>query len=369
MQFIPGIELARLFYEDEVKPILDDEFPGLVYSAALLGSGSEVLGFDTEMSTDHSWGPRCYLFVADEDDDLADLIRLTLGNKLPLTYRGFYTHYQSTVEEPNTHMAGPTDERPINHRVVINTLPNFLQKYTGAAIDKGMGLLDWLLIPEQNLRTLTAGGVFHDGLGTLGPLRERLAWYPHDVWLYLLSAQWSRIGQEEPFVGRTGIVGDETGSAVLASRLVRDLMRLCMLIERHYAPYPKWFGTGFSRLACAPKLMPIFAAVHQATGWQEREEHLVTAYEFVAEMHNQLGITKPIQSKVSYFHDRPFRVIEGGEAADIVRQSITDEAVRALPPGIGKVDQFLDNTDILSHPERCRAMASLYWVGETVVDR
>jgi hypothetical protein len=31
-----------------------------------------------------------------------------------------------------------------------------------------------------------------------------------------------------------------------------------------------------------------------------------------------------------------------------------------LPSGIGKVDQFLDNTDILSVPERCRALARLY---------
>jgi hypothetical protein len=350
-----------LFYQEAVRPILDSDFPGLIYSAALLGSGSEVLGFDTEMSTDHSWGPRCYLFLQESDHEkLADPIRLALGNKLPLTFRGFYTHYQSTAEEPNTHLAGPTEERPINHRVVIDTLSNFLQDYTGAAIDKGMTLLDWLLIPEQNLRTLTAGGLFHDGLRTVEPLREQLAWYPDDVWLYLLSVQWERIGQEEPFVGRTGIVGDETGSAVIASRLVRDLMRLCMLMEREYAPYPKWFGTGFSKLRCAPKLRPIFAAVHRAKSWQERETHLVAAYEFVAQMHNQLGITASIPNQTSYFHDRPFQVIQGGEAAHIIRQSITDEAVKALPPGIGKVDQFLDNTDILSHPNRCRAMAGVY---------
>jgi hypothetical protein len=361
MHFIPGVELARLFYEEAVRPIVESDFPGLVYSAALLGSGSEVLGFDTEMSTDHSWGPRLFLFLnASDYEKEGEALRLALGHQLPLVFRGFYTHYQTTPEEPNSHMPGPTDQRPISHRVVISTFSQFLKEYTGAALDQGVTLLDWLLIPEQNLRTLIAGGLFHDGLGTVEPLRRELAWYPDDVWLYLLAAQWGRIGQEEPFVGRTGIVGDETGSAILASRLVRDLMRLCFLIERQYAPYPKWFGTGFSKLSCAPVLTPIFAAVHHATSWQEREEHLVSAYEYTAERFNRLGITPPVQSKVSYFHDRPFRIIEGGEAAAITRRCISDEAVLGLPEGLGKVDQFVDSTDVLSNVERCRALGVLY---------
>lgn len=361
MKFIPGIELAKLFYDEAVRPILEKDFPGLIYSAALLGSGSEVLGFDTEMSTDHSWGPRMFLFIGDDDQKkLAESIQLALGNQLPIIFRGYYTHYQNTPEEPNTYIPGPTDERPINHRVVIKTFSRFLEDYTGAALDKEITLLDWLLIPEQNLRTLIAGGVFHDGLGTVETLRQRLAWYPHDVWLYLLSAQWSRIGQEEPFVGRTGIVGDETGSAVLGSRLVRDLMRLCFLIERQYAPYPKWFGTAFSQLDCAPTLTPIFAAVHRSTGWQEREAHLVKAYEYIAGMFNALAITPAIQTKASYFHDRPFRIIEGGDAAATIRRAIIDEAVRALPPDVGKIDQWVDNTDVLSNEVRCWALKALY---------
>ncbi|MDX1416342.1 MAG: hypothetical protein R3293_19240 [Candidatus Promineifilaceae bacterium] len=33
-QFIPGLELSRLFNVEAVRPILDREFPGLCYSAA-----------------------------------------------------------------------------------------------------------------------------------------------------------------------------------------------------------------------------------------------------------------------------------------------------------------------------------------------
>ncbi len=65
--FVPGQELSRLFYEEAVRPILDQHLPGLDYSAALLGYGSDVLGYDTIRSTDHGWGPRLVLFLDDSD--------------------------------------------------------------------------------------------------------------------------------------------------------------------------------------------------------------------------------------------------------------------------------------------------------------
>src|SRR5579863_5216771 len=71
--FVPGIELARLYHRELVGPLLDRYFPGLAYSAALVGPGSEVLGFDTPRSTDHDWGPRLQVFLADQGP--ADEIR------------------------------------------------------------------------------------------------------------------------------------------------------------------------------------------------------------------------------------------------------------------------------------------------------
>ena len=47
----------------------------------------------------------------------------------------------------------------------------------------------------------------------------KFAYYPHDVWLYLMAAGWSRIGQEERLMGRAGLVGDELRSAVIGARL------------------------------------------------------------------------------------------------------------------------------------------------------
>lgn len=363
--FIPGLELSRLFYLEAVRPILDAEYPGLVYSAGLLGSGSEVLGFDTPMSTDHNWGPQVVLYLAEGDREyLADSIRETLGHQLPLTFRGYSTHFEQASYEPGTMLLTNANRRPINHHVRVTSLERMFGRHIGVAPDAELTVGDWLTIPEHKLLSLTSDGVFHDGLNALGPMQRCLSYYPRDVWLYLLSAQWQRIGQEEPFVGRTGTVGDEIGSSVIAARLVRDIMRLCFLIERQYAPYSKWFGTAFARLDCSRRLTHVLRRVLRAIDWREREEHLSSTYGLVAAMHNGLAITEPMPEKVSAFHSRPFLVIQGEAFARAIWACIEDEDVKSLPFGVGKVDQFLDSTDVLSHTDRCRTLRALYDRGE-----
>ena len=44
--FVAGVRLAGEFYAEAVRPVLEAEFPGLAYAAALIGAGSEVLGFE-----------------------------------------------------------------------------------------------------------------------------------------------------------------------------------------------------------------------------------------------------------------------------------------------------------------------------------
>src|SRR5215510_472086 len=93
-EFIPGLQLSELFYHNAVRPILDEHFPGLVYSAALIGSGSEVLGFDTVMSSDHHWGPRVMLFLG-EDDYIHFRRTIDEGFRygLPASFHGYPTNF------------------------------------------------------------------------------------------------------------------------------------------------------------------------------------------------------------------------------------------------------------------------------------
>ncbi len=208
---------------------------------------------------------------------------------------------------------------------------------------------DWLATPQQILLEVTRGAVFHDGIGDLTTARESLAWYPDDVWLWLMACQWRRIDQEEPFVGRTAEVGDELGSRILAARLVRDAVRMCFLQDRRYAPYSKWLGSAFRELDANSALGDLLVDVLAATEYETRETSLVEVVRILAGRHNALGLTATVDESVGRFHDRPFRVLGSGRFVDACLERVSDPWLRSLPL-TGAVDQFIDSTDVLSEP-------------------
>ncbi len=349
--FLPGRELNRRFYAEAVRPLLAEYFPDLPYAAALLGPGSEVLGFDSVMSTDHDWGLRLLLLLHEADSDQVASIDQLLSRRLPSQFLGHLVpDAQDTGDTGNMSARQPSGS-PISHAVLPATLRQLTRTQLGIELDQPLRAVDWLLIPSQALRALADGAVYHDGIGELTALRERLAWYPYDVWLYLLASGWQRIGQEEHLMPRAGYAGDELGSAIIGSRLIRDVMHLSFLIERYYAPYPKWLGTAFKQLACAEEMWPALWRAQRASTWQEREEALSQAYILLANMHNALGITEQLPVAVSPFYDRPFQVIHGDLFAAALAARITDPEVKRIAARglIGNIDQVTDNTDVRGH--------------------
>ena len=137
-------------------------------------------------------------------------------------------------------------------------------------------------------------------------------------------------------------------------------MRLCFLIERRYTPYPKWFGTAFARLRCGPALQSVLNAALRANDYPEREAALVQAYETIGELHNALGVTTPVNARVSNFHDRPFRVLHSERFADALLAVIRDPLVRAIDGRFGGIDQITDNTDVLQFPRVYPRLRALY---------
>ena len=93
--FMPGLSLCRLFYLEAVRPLLDRTYPDLLYAAARIGPGSEVLGFDSERSVDHDWGPRLELFLSADDviSHGADISAL-LATRLPKPILGWPTNFE-----------------------------------------------------------------------------------------------------------------------------------------------------------------------------------------------------------------------------------------------------------------------------------
>ncbi len=352
--FIPGLELSRIFYEEAVRPILEEAYPGLPHAAARVGSGSEVLGFDTPRSADHEWGPRLSLFLApDMAAEHGTALRDLLAKRLPKRVRGWPTHFHhDDPRDPVGHMR--LTDGPVNHRVGVSDVGAWLHRELG--LDPGLQaptLRDWLAMPQQKLAEAVGGAVFHDDLGSLTEARRRLAWYPDQVWRYLLACQWQRIAQEEAFVGRCAEVRDDLGSAVVAARLVRDLMRLCLLLGRRYAPYTKWLGSAFARLEVAQGLGPVLLGVLGAADYATRERLLGDAYEMVAGLHNQTAIAPTVEPGRRLYRGRPYQVIRADRFAEALAATLTDPVLRGLPL-VGSVDQWADSTDFMGRHELVR---------------
>jgi len=359
-EFTPGLELAEHFYREAVRPLLDEAFADLRHSAALIGPGSEVLGYDDPMSADHHWGPRVLLFVSAGDYKAhKDAVHDALTAQLPTQILGYPTNF-SEPQADGSMLMQEVESGPVRHRADLVTIRGFFRVLLGVDPDAEITAAEWLSFPQQALRSIAGGAVFHDDLG-LESLREKFAWYPQDVWIYLLAAGWRRIAQEEAFVGRTGLLGDELGSRLVAGRLARDLMRQAFLMERSYAPYAKWFGVAFAELSCASVLVPVLERATAAITWKEREDALVDAYSQVARMHNDLGLTEPLPTEATPFHNRPFLVIHGDRFAEALCAGLQDPELKRLAkqPLIGSIDQFSDSTDLTAAHWR-RGLRALY---------
>lgn len=311
--FIPGLELSRRFYTEVIRSLLEEAAPGIPHSAARLGPGPEVLGFDTPHSANHERGPHLQLFLRSRDVSRhAGRIRHVLAEHLPGTFHG----------------------RPVEaarQPVEVTHVTSWFTATLGFDPSSHITPQDWLATPTQLLAGVTTGAVFHDGLGVLAPLRTALQWYPHDLWLHVLACQWKRVSQEEAFVGRCGEAGDELGSAVAAARLVRDLMRLCLLMDRRYPPGNEWLGSAFARTSAGPRLTPVLTAALAATDWRSRGQHLAAAYETVASLHNQLELTDPVDPATGTQPGTPYRLLRAERFTKALVARIYDPAVQALP--------------------------------------
>jgi len=360
-EFIQGEELCRKFYEECVHTILSEHYPALNYSAGLLGYGSEVLGFDTLMSRDHDWGPRMQLFLTAEDaKQVGEEINELLSRELPYEFYGYSTHFGPPNESDNgTRKLEDISAGFVSHRIIVTSLEAYLKDYFPVNVMGEISEVDWLVIPQQKLRSIVDGAVFYDGLNILKTIQEKLRWYPESVWIYLMTSAWSRIGQEEHLMGRCGTVEDEVGSYLLGASLSQVLMQLAFLMEKIYAPYPKWFGTAFRELKLAADLYPVFEEVRTARTWQERQGGLVKAYLVLIRQMNSMKMIESVDEEVVDFFGRPFKVIHAGKIAESLRKLLRDTPLVNMPL-IGNIDIVTSSTDVVENNIICHQFGDFY---------
>lgn len=354
-----GLDLCRGFFFDAARPILEQYFPNLAYSAGLIGYGSDVLGYDDAVSRDHMWGPRFYLFLRGEDIGQREAVFAALSEHLPCTYGGFSVNF--TAPDPNdggVHHPQFVERGPVNPLIFIRTLDEFLTEQLGTSRLSALGPLDWLAFSEHRLLSLAAGTFFVDGLS----LKEQLAplrYYPPEVKLYLIASNWDSIASEEAFVRRCGDCGDGIGSRIICARICERLMRLCFLYKEVYAPYSKWFGTAFSRLGLDKTVGTEIAAALSAESLAAREDHLVQAQALVARLHNESGLTPPVPFQVERYFGREIKVIFAEKFAEAAEKLLRGTALEGVPL-IGTLSQAGGLSNFSDDPGCAGRIQALY---------
>lgn len=337
--FVTGRDLSRAFYREVLAPAV-----AIPHAAGLLGTGSDVLGYDTERSTDHDWGPRAVIFVAPH---AREEVAARVSAALPEQFRGWPVSIGR-------------DGVPFRPQIDVATLSPWVVERLGTdPLVADTCPADWLVMPQQRILEVVGGAVFHDDGGDLTRLRALLGWYPDDVWWWMLACQWSRLAQEEPFVQRTAEVGDDTGSAVITARLVRDAMRLALLVARRYAPYQKWFGTAFSRLDDPEGLGRHLRSALSGTTLRECEDALGETYQILASRFNALAPDLDVDVSLRDFHGRPARILGADRFAEAALARVTDPRLQGLPL-IGSIDQAVESVELLTSPAMCRELMVLW---------
>lgn len=360
-KFIKGLDLCEGFFDECAKPVIDKYFPDLQYSAGLIGYGSDVLGFDDEVSRDHMWGPRFYMFLSENDIDKKDEIFNRFAENLPYEYMGYSVNF--TEPDPNDcGVQHPKfiDSGKVNPLIFIQTFDEFLIDEIGTADLDNITPLDWLAFSEHRLLSLVSGRLFVDKLN-IRAQTNKIKFYPDEVKLYLIASQWNIIASEQAFVKRCGEVEDEMGSQIICARIAERLMRLCFLYNNTYAPYSKWFGTAFSKLNIDGEIKKHISGALFANSLSEREDNIVQAQTAVADLHNESAITERVDIKIESYFGRDIKVIFADKFVDATVEKLKGTAFENIPL-IGTMSQFGGLSDFADEKVYYEQIKKLYGV-------
>jgi hypothetical protein len=327
MTFVKGLELNEHFYHDVVSALLQSRYPKLRYSAALIGYGSDVLGFDTPVSTDHNWGPRLQIFLLPEDMAAvgADMVEY-FRQSLPFEYMGFPTNYCAPRYD-RTQSMEPTSSYPIRHLIEVTTIEAYFSGYLGTKLTDIRGPRDWTKLDDQKLLEITSGKVFSDGLSTLVETRRQFRFFPRDVLLLRLARLWKAVQEDEPLIGRTIEIGTTDGTKIVAARIVETCFKICMYLEGKYLPYRKWLYRSFQDTHVHAEVAPLSVKVLGENDPEAIQEHLLALCEKVVEIHNRCGDLPRLTNRVRDFFNRPYKVIFAETIVNALGKAIADQQI------------------------------------------
>lgn len=293
------IDISRAFFEEIVKPILQDHFPEETAQTAfgVFGYGSEVLGLDDEYSSDHHWGLRINALMPNHlfERKNAEILQVVAAN-MPASFQGY------ALREGLMGVKG----------LAITGLEGYLNQTIGLQHPPET-YAEWLGVPEEDIIHIIAGEIWHDPSGRFSAVRREFEkYYPEPVRLRRI-AHWCRYfsGMGSYALKRAILRHNEYYATITFSRALRWGVQIAFMLDKQYYAYDKWTMAFFKRLPRLHEpLQPIVdEAVKLSTSWERKLALLNQMADILDQTMVADGIIKPHPK----FADSPtsgYRILE-----------------------------------------------------------
>lgn len=215
-------------------------------AAGLVGEGSECLGYDDEISTDHDFGPGFCLWLTDEDYSTAGQALQQAYDDLPRSYLGY-----ERLPSPQA-----------KYRTGVMCVTDFYRRFVGD-IECFTDPLHWLRVPEHLITCAVSGKVFCDPSGRFTSIRSFLQeYYPEDIRIKKIAARLALMAQSGQYNYYRAMRRKEYVTARLSlDSFIRESISLVFLLNKTYMPYYKWAYRRLSELPVMSDTVPLIRSL------------------------------------------------------------------------------------------------------------
>lgn len=296
-----GLERARRYYEAYGKPMLLEKYPQYAgrIAAGLVGEGSECLGFDDPLSTDHDYGPGFCLWLTREDYE-------AVGKELQADYEALPGEFEGVLARNVTRQGAG--------RVGVLDMDRFYRERTGFS-ESPRDLEDWLEISMEALGTVTNGAVFEDPMGEFTRRREGFGSCPEPARLRRLAMALGTMAQAGQYnFNRARRRGDTGAMFFSLAEFAKSACDAVYLLNRTYGPFYKWRVRGLKGMERAGEVQAMLEELlERGVSWDGAGERIEEICQAVARELKSQGLC---QADGGFLEEQKEEVLRRAEALE-----------------------------------------------------